>query len=88
MVADREVRFIFSYNFSPFFFQKKQLINLCIPIYNVLKHSITIKSALIGYLETGGVNGFYSKFRDGFFRTMGVIGVAKKVLLDAATPKL
>mmetsp|Transcript_36187 Transcript_36187/g.66418 ORF Transcript_36187/g.66418 Transcript_36187/m.66418 type:complete len:520 (-) Transcript_36187:31-1590(-) len=50
--------------------------------------SITVKSALIGYLETGGVDGFYSKFRDVFFRTMGIIGVAKKVLLDAATPKL
>ena len=50
--------------------------------------AITVKSALIGYLETGGVDGFYSKFRDIFFRTMGIIGVAKKVLLDAATPKL
>ena len=50
--------------------------------------SITVKSALIGYLETGGVDGFYSKFRDVFFRVMGIIGVAKKVLLDAATPKL
>jgi salicylate hydroxylase len=50
--------------------------------------SITVKSAFIGYLETGGVDGFYSKFRDVFFRTMGIIGVAKKVLLDAATPKL
>jgi hypothetical protein len=50
--------------------------------------SITVKSALIGYLETGGINGFYSKFRDVFFRTLGFIGFAQKVLLDAATPKL
>ena len=50
--------------------------------------SITIKSAFIGYLETGGVEGFYSKFRDVFFRVMGFVGVAKRVLLDAATPKL
>lgn len=50
--------------------------------------AITVKSAFIGYLETGGVDGFYSKFRDVFFRTMGIVGVAKKVLLDAATPKL
>eukprot|EP00537_Pseudo-nitzschia_pungens_P004395 CAMPEP_0172361970 /NCGR_PEP_ID=MMETSP1060-20121228/5711_1 /TAXON_ID=37318 /ORGANISM="Pseudo-nitzschia pungens, Strain cf. cingulata" /LENGTH=517 /DNA_ID=CAMNT_0013084383 /DNA_START=31 /DNA_END=1584 /DNA_ORIENTATION=+ len=50
--------------------------------------SITVKSALIGYLETGGIDGFYAKFRDLFFRTMGIIGVAKKVLLSAATPKL
>jgi salicylate hydroxylase len=50
--------------------------------------SITVKSALIGYLETGGTNGFYSKFRDVFFRTLGFIGFAQKVLLDAATPKL
>lgn len=50
--------------------------------------SITVKSALIGYLETGGFDGLYSKFRDVFFRTMGFVGIAKKVLLDAATPKL
>lgn len=49
--------------------------------------SITVKSAVIGYLETGGIDGFYSKFRDVFFRGMGAIGVANKVLLDAATPK-
>jgi 2-polyprenyl-6-methoxyphenol hydroxylase-like FAD-dependent oxidoreductase len=50
--------------------------------------AITLKSAFLGYLETGGVDGYYAKFRDVFFRTMGIIGVAKKVLLDAATPKL
>ena len=45
------------------------------------------KAAFLGYLETGGTDGFYSKFRDAFFKTMGVIGVASKVLLNAATPK-
>jgi len=50
--------------------------------------SITLKSTFLGYLETGGVDGFYSRFRDVFFKAMGIIGVAKKVLLDAATPKL
>jgi salicylate hydroxylase len=46
------------------------------------------KAAFLGYLETGGINGFYSKFRDVFFQTMGMIGVASRVLLNAATPKI
>lgn len=50
--------------------------------------SITLKSTFLGYLETGGFEGYYAKFRDVFFRAMGLIGVARKVLLDAATPKL
>ncbi|CAB9496914.1 Salicylate hydroxylase [Seminavis robusta] len=50
--------------------------------------SISLKSSFLGYLEVGGFDGAYSKFRDVFFQTMGFIGVAKKVLLDAATPKL
>lgn len=45
------------------------------------------KAAFLGYLETGGINGFYSKFRDTFFKTMGVVGVASRVLLNAAAPK-
>ena len=49
---------------------------------------IFLKSVLLGYLETGGMNGFYSGFRDIFFQVMGRIGVAEKVLLGAATPKL
>lgn len=50
--------------------------------------SITVKSVVLGYLETGGFGGAYAKFRDVFFRFMGSVGVATKVLLDAATPKL
>jgi 2-polyprenyl-6-methoxyphenol hydroxylase-like FAD-dependent oxidoreductase len=46
------------------------------------------KAAFLGYLETGGFDGFYSTFRNIFFKTMGVIGVAQKVLLSAATPKV
>ena len=46
------------------------------------------KAAFLGYLETGGINGFYSKFRDAFFKSMGIIGVASNVLLNAATPKV
>ena len=46
------------------------------------------KSAFLGYLETGGTNGLYSKFRDVFFKTMGIIGVAQRVLLSAAMPKV
>ena len=50
--------------------------------------SITLKSTFLGYVEVGGFDGFYAKFRDLFFKTMGFIGVARMVLLDAATPKL
>lgn len=46
------------------------------------------KSTFLGYLETGGVDGFYSKFRDTFFKTMGIVGVASRVLLNAAAPKI
>ncbi|GKY96982.1 hypothetical protein MPSEU_000657100 [Mayamaea pseudoterrestris] len=45
------------------------------------------KASLLGYLETGGYNGFYSSFRNIFFRTMSAIGVAQRVLLSAAAPK-
>lgn len=50
--------------------------------------SITGKAAILGYLETGGRNGFYSKFRDLFFTILVFIGVPQKVLVDAATPKV
>jgi salicylate hydroxylase len=46
------------------------------------------KSFLIGYLETGGTNGIYAKFRDVFFKAMGKVGVAELVLLSAAIPKV
>jgi salicylate hydroxylase len=49
---------------------------------------ITLKSAFLGYLETGGEEGVYAKFRDVFFKTMGVVGVAQQVLISAATPKV
>jgi len=48
--------------------------------------SITAKAALLGYLEVGP--SIFSNFRDAFFFVMGKIGVAKKVFLDAATPKM
>jgi hypothetical protein len=44
--------------------------------------------AALGYLETGGEEGVYAKFRDVFFKTMGVLGVAQQVLISAATPKV
>jgi hypothetical protein len=50
--------------------------------------SITVKAAIIGYLETGGRNGFYAKFRDTFFRFLNFVGVPKKVLLDSSVPKV
>jgi hypothetical protein len=50
--------------------------------------SITLKSSLIGYLEVGGFDGAYAKFRDTLIRVLGIAGVANRVLLDAATPKL
>jgi len=49
--------------------------------------SITAKAAFLGYLETGE-KGFLSKFRDAFFFVAGKIGLARKVFLDSATPKL
>jgi len=48
--------------------------------------SITAKAAFLGYLEIG--SGWAGYFRDAFFFIMGKIGVAKKVFLDSATPKL
>jgi 2-polyprenyl-6-methoxyphenol hydroxylase-like FAD-dependent oxidoreductase len=49
---------------------------------------IFLKSLFLGYLETGGFDGAYSKFRDVFFKAMGTIGVARQVLLSAAIPKV
>lgn len=46
------------------------------------------KSLFLGYLETGGTGGLASKFRDIFFKTMGLLGVAERVLMSAALPKL
>jgi salicylate hydroxylase len=46
------------------------------------------KSVFLGYLETGGFQGAYAKFRDVFFKTMGFLGVARQVLLSAAIPKV
>ncbi|EJK72990.1 hypothetical protein THAOC_05418 [Thalassiosira oceanica] len=48
--------------------------------------SITIKAALLGYLEVGP--SLLSKFRDVFFYVMGKAGVAKKVFLSSANPKM
>jgi len=48
--------------------------------------SITAKAAFLGYLEVGP--SIFANFRDAFFFVMGKIGVAKKVFLDAATPKM
>lgn len=50
--------------------------------------SITAKATILGYLETGGRDGFVAKFRDVFFKTIALVGVPVKVLLDAATPRL
>jgi salicylate hydroxylase len=50
--------------------------------------SITAKAAVLGYLETGGRNGFYAKFRDVFFKTLSAVGVPTKVLVGAATPEI
>jgi len=48
--------------------------------------SITLKSILLGYLETGG-EGLSSKLRDSVFFTLGKLGIARKVFLDGATPR-
>jgi salicylate hydroxylase len=46
------------------------------------------KSTFLGYLETGGEDGLYARFRDVFFKTMGAVGIAERVLLSAAKPKI
>jgi len=48
--------------------------------------SITVKSIFLGYLETG--SSFVSNFRDGFFFVLGKLGVAEKIFMDSAKPKL
>jgi hypothetical protein len=49
--------------------------------------SITLKAGFLGYLETGQ-KGFLSGFRDAFFFFAGKIGLARKIFLDSATPKV
>jgi salicylate hydroxylase len=46
------------------------------------------KAAIVGYLETGGPDGLYSRFRDLLFKSLFLIGFASRVLLSAATPKV
>jgi len=48
--------------------------------------SITAKSAILGYLEIGP--SIVANFRDALFFVLGKFGIAKKVFLDAATPKM
>lgn len=50
--------------------------------------SITLKAAILGYLETGGREGYYSKFRDVVFKVLTILSIPQKVLVDAATPKV
>ena len=60
--------------------------------YETIRWRATIdifwKSLFLGYLETGGTDGLYAKFRDVFFKTMGAVGVAEKILVSAAIPKV
>ena len=48
--------------------------------------SISAKAFVLGYLEASV--GFFAKFRDVFFLTLGSLGVAKKVFLGAAVPEV
>ena len=48
--------------------------------------SITAKSALLGYLEAG--SSYFGNFRDAFFFVLGKLGVAEKVFMDSAKPKM
>jgi hypothetical protein len=50
--------------------------------------AVTAKAVILGYLETGGMDGFYAKFRDVFFRLLDLLGVPKKVLVDSMIPKV
>lgn len=47
---------------------------------------ISAKAAVLGYIEAGP--GFVAKFRDTLFFTLGKLGIAQKVFLGAATPKV
>ena len=47
---------------------------------------ITLKSIVLGYVETG--SGLLSKVRDTIFFVLGGLGVAQKVFLSAAIPKV
>jgi len=49
---------------------------------------ILLNSCFLGYLETGGEHGGYAKFRDLFFQTTGFLGIAQRILLSAAVPKV
>lgn len=49
---------------------------------------ILLNTCFLGYLETGGENGVFSKFRDLFYKSTGMIGIAQLVLLSAAVPKM
>jgi hypothetical protein len=49
---------------------------------------ILVNTCFLGYLETGGKNGVYAKFRDLFFSLTGFVGIAQRVLLSAAVPKV
>ena len=47
---------------------------------------ITLKSIVLGYVETG--SGLISKLRDTIFFVLGGLGIAQKVYLSAAIPKV
>jgi salicylate hydroxylase len=48
--------------------------------------NISVKSAVLGYLEAGP--GLIAKVRDVVFFTLGKLGIAKKVYVNAALPKV
>jgi 2-polyprenyl-6-methoxyphenol hydroxylase-like FAD-dependent oxidoreductase len=48
--------------------------------------SISAKAFVLGYLESG--SGLVSKLRDVVFRSLGSLGIAARVYLDAAVPRV
>jgi len=58
-------------------------VDLTRPVHLIALLSLTFFSCPRTYR---GFNGAYAKFRDLFFKTMGAIGVASYILLNAATP--
>ena len=66
------------------------LIQLCKEYENIRKPPtalLTLKSGFLGVLETLG-GPFSTLFRDNVFRFLAFSGIAKKVYLDSAKPKL
>jgi FAD binding domain len=60
----------------------------CLVVFLFSSTSKLNSQFVVSFKETGGNDGLYAKFRDVFFKTMGILGVARIILLSAAVPKV